>query len=91
MMAQWNSKEGVLIISAFVAVTVFVTLFLQKQINKAIERRALSLSSIVEGKSSMISALGNMVSKKTDIIQPTSTEKSVKGPPEGSGRRYTPL
>lgn len=92
---DWYSKEGIVIVSAFIAITVFVTLFVQNSINRAIERRAMSLASGDDGPSSMISALGNMVSGKakahSQTVSTSKTSKTSKTPPEGSGKRYTPL
>lgn len=92
---DWYSKEGIVIVSAFIAITVFVTLFVQNSINRAIERRAMSLASGEDGPSSMISALGNMVSGKAQTVSTDSSKTSktstLKTPPEGSGKRYTPL
>ena len=42
---QYNSKEGFILTTALVAVTVLVTILLHNKVNNAIERRAKSLTS----------------------------------------------
>ena len=79
------TREGMLVLLAFMGITVCVTLFVQNSINKAIERRAISLSN---NDSSMINALGKMSGKK---VKKNVQENIPNKPPEGSGKRYTPL
>ena len=42
---QYNSKEGFILTTALLAVTVLVTILLHNKVNNAIERRAKSLTS----------------------------------------------
>ena len=82
------TREGMLVLLAFMGITVCVTLFVQNSINKAIERRAISLSN---NDSSMINALGKMAGKNVQKNKKNVQENVPNKPPEGSGKRYTPL
>ena len=82
------TREGMLVLLAFMGITVCVTLFVQNSINKAIERRAISLSN---NDSSMINALGKMAGKNVQKNKKNVKENLPNKPPEGSGKRYTPL
>jgi len=97
---HWNSKEGLILTSALLMVTVLVTIFLQNSINSAIERKALSLGT----KSEELKSFSEMVQdkgKKNTVTEPITQVKEppisftkkeiIEPPPVGSGKKWTPL
>jgi len=96
---HFNSKEGLIITSALIIVTILVTIFLQNSITKAIEKKAIALgsrSNEIESFSSLINKNKNdpkdTVSEIRTVVQPSSKpQTSPSPPPIGSGKKWTPL
>ena len=103
----YNSREGFILTTALVAVTVLVTILLHNKVNNAIERRAKSLTS------NELKTFGNIIENKPTrqfqtqeskpvvspvksiapvaSIEPISPEMPKSPPPVGSGKKWTPL
>ena len=96
---HFNSKEGLIITSALIIVTILVTIFVQNSITKAIEKKAIALgsrSNEIESFSSLINKNKNdpkdTVSEIRTVVQPSSKpQTSPSPPPIGSGKKWTPL
>ena len=97
---HFNSKEGLIITSALIIVTILVTIFLQNSITKAIEKKAIALgsrSNEIESFSSLINKNKNDSKEIRTVVQPSSKRPSSKPqtspspPPIGSGKKWTPL
>ena len=104
---QYNSKEGFILTTALVAVTVLVTILLHNKVNNAIERRAKSLTSnelktfgnIIENnnkptrqfQSQESKPVVSSVASPVASIEPINPEIPKSPPPVGSGKKWTPL
>ena len=97
---QYNSREGFILTTALIAVTVLVTILLHNKVNNAIERRARSLTS------NELKTFGNMIENNSKPTRQLKTQESVSKPapvqsiepepvasppPVGSGKKWTPL
>ena len=103
---QYNSKEGFILTTALLAVTVLVTILLHNKVNNAIERRAKSLTS------NELKTFGNIIENNSKPTRQIQTQESVSKPvvstvaspvasiepeipksppPVGSGKKWTPL
>ena len=99
---QYNSREGFILTTALIAVTVLVTILLHNKVNNAIERRAKSLTS------SELKTFGNIIENNSKpkqfqtqeskpvvspvaSIEPINPEIPQSPPPVGSGKKWTPL
>jgi len=103
---QFNSKEGFILTTALVAVTVLVTILLHNKVNNAIERRAKSLTcnelktfgNIIEQNKNKTPTRQESIpiesvasgSKPISVI-PEIPKTSPSPPPVGSGKKWTPL
>ena len=97
---QYNSREGLILTTALVAVTVLVTILLHNKINNAIEMRAKSLTSnelktfgnIIENNSKPTRQFKTQESAQESKPAPVqSIEPVASPPPVGSGKKWTPL
>ena len=102
---HFNSREGFILTTALVAVTVLVTILLHNRLNNAIERRAKSLtsnelksfSSIIERNKAPIREIQkeNVTPVKSTPVNSTTVSFSeipeTSPPPVGSGKKWTPL
>lgn len=93
---QWNSKEGILITSSLVIVTILMTIFVQNSLNRAIEKRALTIGrskSEIDSFSSLVSRSPHTVPEPTQVqpIIKSTVQPVVQPPPIGSGKKWTPL
>jgi len=102
---QYNSREGLILTTALVAVTVLVTILLHNKINNAIEMRAKSLTSnelktfgnIIENNSKPTRQFQTQESKPVQSIAPVASIEPINPeipnspPPVGSGKKWTPL
>lgn len=97
---HFNSKEGFILTSALIVVTILVTVFLQNSITKAIERKAIALgsrSNEIESFSSLINRNKKDSKDSKDSISeiipvPSSKSQTLSSsPPIGSGKKWTPL
>jgi len=94
---HWNSKEGIILTSALIVLTILITIFIHNSINKAIEKKALQLGgskSEIDSFSSFVS--NNQVAETVpQIVQKTVPQVTMETPPPpppiGSGKRWTPL
>ena len=103
----YNSREGFILTTALVAVTVLVTILLHNKVNNAIERRAKSLTSnelktfgnIIENnnkptrqfQSQESKPVVSSVASPVAPIEPINPEIPKSPPPVGSGKKWTPL
>ena len=94
----YNSREGFILTTALIAVTVLVTILLHNKVNNAIERRAKSLTS------NELKTFGNIIENNSKPTKQLQTQESVSKPapvqsiepvasppPVGSGKKWTPL
>ena len=102
----YNSREGFILTTALVAVTVLVTILLHNKVNNAIERRAKSLTS------NELKTFGNIIENNkptrqfqtqeskpvtSPVVSPVTPIESINPevpkspPPVGSGKKWTPL
>ena len=96
----WNSKEGIILTSALIALTILITIFIQNSINKAIEKKALQLGGSKSEIDSFSSFVSNNKLNQNQVVEtvPQIVQKAVPQvtmetppPPIGSGKRWTPL
>ena len=66
----YNSREGFILTTALVAVTVLVTILLHNKVNNAIERRAKSLTS------SELKTFGNIIENNNKPTRQIKTQES---------------
>ena len=66
----YNSREGFILTTALVAVTVLVTILLHNKVNNAIERRAKSLTS------SELKTFGNIIENNSKPTRKFQTQES---------------
>ena len=66
----YNSREGFILTTALVAVTVLVTILLHNKVNNAIERRAKSLTS------SELKTFGNIIENNNKPTRQFQTQES---------------
>ena len=71
---QYNSREGFILTTALIAVTVLVTILLHNKVNNAIERRAKSLTS------NELKTFGNMIENNSKPTRQFKTQESVSKP-----------